>query len=234
MSGVVDLYLVYRVLRRLTTPFESWEAYKLGIIDAKGNILKKRRDLDRVAEREAFTLFDLMILNMKKALAVIPGGSTKVATYAAALWLIREFREDASEQQLTEAVNRYAGLPLLKEEEVLSEEVSVAERRRRAITMRRYRSKLKVARARAERRKAPDEKLKERARRHARDMLRQRFLQGRKYAELSPQEKVQVDRRLAKLPAAVFDRIAVKQLPRLRRDELQRVANLTGDAEVAH
>jgi hypothetical protein len=48
-----------------------------------------------------------MILNMKKALAVIPGGSTKVATYAAALWLLREFREDASEQQLTEAVRQY-------------------------------------------------------------------------------------------------------------------------------
>jgi hypothetical protein len=52
MSGPVDLYMTYRVLRRLTTPFESWEAFKLGIIDAKGNILKKRRDLDRIAERE--------------------------------------------------------------------------------------------------------------------------------------------------------------------------------------
>jgi hypothetical protein len=104
---VVDLYLVYRVLRRLTTPFTEWEAFKLGIIDAKGNILKKRRDLDRVAERQAFTLFDLMILNMKKALAIIPGGQTRVATYAAALWLLREFREDASEQQLLEAVRHY-------------------------------------------------------------------------------------------------------------------------------
>jgi hypothetical protein len=48
-----------------------------------------------------------MILNMKKALAIIPGGQTRVATYAAALWLLREFREDASEQQLLEAVRHY-------------------------------------------------------------------------------------------------------------------------------
>jgi hypothetical protein len=87
MSGAVDLYMTYRVLRRLTTPFIEWDAYRLGIIDGKGNVLKKRRDLTTIAEREAFNTFDLMIRNRKKALALIPGGSSKTATYAAALWL---------------------------------------------------------------------------------------------------------------------------------------------------
>lgn len=104
MSQTVDLYMTYRVLRRLTTPFTEWDAYRLGIIDKDGKVLKKRRDLTTSAEREAFTLFDLMILNMKKALALIPGGSSKTATYAAALWLIREFNEEATEKQLLEAV----------------------------------------------------------------------------------------------------------------------------------
>ena len=99
--------IVQTWLRRLTTPFIEWDAYRLGVIDGKGNVLKKRRDLTTIAEREAFTTFDLMICNMKKALALIPGGSSKTATYAAALWLIREFNEEASEQQLVEAVRHY-------------------------------------------------------------------------------------------------------------------------------
>ena len=61
-----DLFLVYQFIRRLATPFADWEAFKLGIIDENGNILKKRRDLLTIAERKAFGVYDVMVLNLNK------------------------------------------------------------------------------------------------------------------------------------------------------------------------
>ena len=82
MSTLVDLYVVYRILRKLTTPFINWPAYKTGVIDASGNILKKSKDRTNT-EDQSFNKFDLMILKLKKLLEKIPGGKTKFASYAA-------------------------------------------------------------------------------------------------------------------------------------------------------
>ena len=94
--NLVDIYLVYRILRRLTQPFTEWEAYKQGVIDDEGNILKKFNDRLTVQEKESFTKFDLLILKLKKLLGAIPLGKTKLASYAAALWFLKE------EKRLTE------------------------------------------------------------------------------------------------------------------------------------
>ena len=99
---VVDLFLVYNFIRKLVTPFEKWEANKLGIIDDKGNILIKRKAFTKRAQRQAFGIFDLMILNLKKVLAKVSGGSTKFASYAAALFLIKEFNHFSEDSLLTE------------------------------------------------------------------------------------------------------------------------------------
>jgi hypothetical protein len=101
----VDLYLVYQFLRRLTTPFEEWDAYKLGIIDKDGNILKKKDQRKTSAEKEAFRTFDIMILKLKKLLAKVPGGESKLASYAAALWLIREWNHFTDSSTLTEDIS---------------------------------------------------------------------------------------------------------------------------------
>ena len=37
MGRAIDLFVTYRFLRLLTTPFEDTDAFKLGIIDKKGN-----------------------------------------------------------------------------------------------------------------------------------------------------------------------------------------------------
>lgn len=102
---VVDLFLVYSFIRKLVTPFNKWEAYKLGIIDGKGNILIKRKDFTKKKQRTAFGIFDLMILNLKKVLAKVPGGSSQFASYAAALFLIREWQHFSNETLLTEDLN---------------------------------------------------------------------------------------------------------------------------------
>jgi len=89
-TGVVDIFLTYQFLKRLVQPFEKWPAYEEGIIDARGNVLKKRRDLKTKKEKDSWRLFDVMTANLKKLLEKLPGGRTKIATYAAALWLIKE------------------------------------------------------------------------------------------------------------------------------------------------
>ena len=69
LAGIGNIYFVYQFLKKLVTPFEKTEAFKLGIIDNKGKILKKRRELTTVAEKEAYNLSDTLIWNLKKILA---------------------------------------------------------------------------------------------------------------------------------------------------------------------
>lgn len=99
---VVDLFLVYQFIRRLATPFNKWEAYKQGIIDDKGKVLIKSKDFTKGSQRKAWGVFDRMIANIKKLLAKIPGGSSKFASYAAALFLIKEYKHFTDESLLNE------------------------------------------------------------------------------------------------------------------------------------
>lgn len=104
---VVDLFLVYQFLRRLATPFKDWDAYELGIIDERGNLLKKRKDLRLVKERDAFGIFDLMILKIKRLIEKAPGGQTRIASYAAALYLIKEDWQHMTEAELEATIEEY-------------------------------------------------------------------------------------------------------------------------------
>lgn len=114
---VVDLFLVYQFIRRLATPFTKWNAYKLGIIDDNGNNLIKSKDFTNSRQRKAWGVFDRMIANLKKLLAKVPGGSSRFATYAAALFLIKEYKaftdestltEDMSDEQLQESMELFS------------------------------------------------------------------------------------------------------------------------------
>lgn len=95
----VDLYTTYAFIKRLVTPFKQWKAYKLGIIDEKGNQLKKRLDLKTMDEREAFGYTDILALNLKKLLAKVPGGQSTLGTYAAALLLLKEYPKVQKEDE---------------------------------------------------------------------------------------------------------------------------------------
>jgi hypothetical protein len=102
---IVDLFLVYQFVRRLATPFNKWKAYDLGIIDEKGKVLIKRKDFTRAEQRNAWGIFDIMIANLKKLLAKVPGGSSRLASYAAALYLIKEWKHFSDESILTEDIS---------------------------------------------------------------------------------------------------------------------------------
>ena len=90
MTRFVDAIIVYRILRKLTTPFKDTEAYRQGIIDDKGRILKKFSDLNTTAERDAYTLLDRLVWRIKRIIERVPYENKSLASFAAALALIKE------------------------------------------------------------------------------------------------------------------------------------------------
>ena len=87
---LVDTLMVLEFIRRLTTPFNRTAAFKLGIIDAEGNLLKKPEEFTTRPEREAYSLFNRLVFNLKRLLEKLPLGKTRIASFAAALFLIKE------------------------------------------------------------------------------------------------------------------------------------------------
>ena len=90
-----NIFFVYQFIKRLVTPFENTDAYKLGIIDKDGKVLRKRSSLKTKEEKEAYTLSDTLVFNLKKVLGKVPGGKTKFGTFTAALFLMKEETKNA-------------------------------------------------------------------------------------------------------------------------------------------
>lgn len=93
MSRIVDNLVAYRVLSMLVTPFDQTKAYKLGIIDAKGKVLRKSTELKTDEERESYTYLHRLVFNLKRILIKLPGGDSKLKNIVAALFLIKECYE---------------------------------------------------------------------------------------------------------------------------------------------
>lgn len=90
MARLADLYLTYQFVTRLITPFDQWDAFKLGIISSEGKVLKKRKTLNTEEEKRAWGYFDIVAANVKKLITRLPGGDSKLMTYAATGLLMRE------------------------------------------------------------------------------------------------------------------------------------------------
>jgi len=88
--GFLDTYIVYRFIRMLTTPWDETDAFTLGIIDGSGHPQKDVDDLKTDKEKAAYTLFHRLVYNIKRLVEKLPGGKTKIGTYAAALFLLKE------------------------------------------------------------------------------------------------------------------------------------------------
>ena len=89
-SPAIDAFITFRFLKLLVTPFNKTEAFKFGIIDERGKVLKKYKTLERMEERRAYTILHRLVFNIKKLIEKVPGGKSRIATYAAALFLIKE------------------------------------------------------------------------------------------------------------------------------------------------
>lgn len=90
MGRFVDSLIAYRILTLLVTPFENTEAFRRGIIDAKGKELKKMSDLKSVEDRDAYTLLHRLVYRIKKIIEKVPIDNKKIVSLAAAYSLIKE------------------------------------------------------------------------------------------------------------------------------------------------
>ena len=113
MGRAIDLFVTYRFLKILTTPFNKQDAYKLGIIDKDGNRkmgkpipgikVSKPDPLKTSEEKAAYTILHKLIFNIKKLFNKVPGLKTKVGTYAAALYLLKDtFKESVDDPDVFE------------------------------------------------------------------------------------------------------------------------------------
>jgi hypothetical protein len=110
VGSALDAYFVYKFLRALTKAWTEMDAFKLGIIDASGNRLKKNSELSS-EEKNSATYFDRLVWNIKRLLEKIPGGKTKLMSYAAAAFLIKENSEEVKKALREEApINTVAGV----------------------------------------------------------------------------------------------------------------------------
>ena len=108
MGRAIDLFVTYRFIKLLVTPFEKTEAFKLGIIDEKGKRslepgTNKPTTLRTTEERNAFTVLHKLVFNIKKIFNKVPGLRTKLGTYAAALFLLKDtFKESVDDPDIFE------------------------------------------------------------------------------------------------------------------------------------
>ena len=103
VGGALNVFFIYKFLRILTQPFNETDAFKLGIIDENGKILKKHKKLKTQEEKDSYTLMHRLVWKLKRLMEKIPFGKSRLASYAAALWLIKESHKfNGTEEELQE------------------------------------------------------------------------------------------------------------------------------------
>lgn len=90
MSRLVDNLITLRMLRLFTVKYEETDAYRLGIINDKGEQLIKMRNFVRREQSDAYTLLHRLVFRLRGLIEKIPFVKSRLANYAAALILIRE------------------------------------------------------------------------------------------------------------------------------------------------
>ena len=107
MGRAIDLLITYRIIKLLVTPFEKQEAYKYGIIDKDGKVLRKTKDLKTAKEKDSYTVLHKFVFNLKRLINIIPGGKSKLGTYAAALGLLLKEQKDIKAIELERTLYKH-------------------------------------------------------------------------------------------------------------------------------
>jgi hypothetical protein len=126
-NRLVDLLITYRIVKLLSTPWEQQEAYKMGIIDKNGKVLKKANSLNTEAEKDAYTVLHRFIFNLKRLLSKAGLGSSLSSFAVALATIMKESEELRKHKSLIESsvisylkqINQYDNL--LKEVRIIKE-----------------------------------------------------------------------------------------------------------------
>ncbi len=114
MSRGIDLLITYRVVKLLVTPWQKTQAYKLGIIDDKGKVLRKFKTIKSGMEKKHYTILHRFVYNLRRILQKVGLGS-RLGNFAVALaLLIKEDRTYTQHKDIIEA----AVVTYLKEEKL--------------------------------------------------------------------------------------------------------------------
>jgi hypothetical protein len=101
-----DFFYAIRFLRLLTTKWENTNAFKLGIVDKNGKKLKKPQTSE---EKGAYNTFHKLVYNIKRLINKLPLGKSTLASYAAALFLIKE-HTGISDKKLLKVIRETSGV----------------------------------------------------------------------------------------------------------------------------
>ena len=133
MANLFDTFVAYKFIKLLSTPFDKTDAYKLGIIDADGNILKKRKSLINSKDKKAYpSNVYTLVWNLKKVLMKIPIVKSRVGQFASALYLLKE-ETGCDYDALLEVFSRYTGIN--KQDLVLTEQGKATEMQNKKIVL---------------------------------------------------------------------------------------------------
>ena len=111
MGRAIDLFVTYRFIKLLVTPFDKTPAFKLGIIDKDGarvmekTVSRGMQPTELIGDemRSAYTVLHKLVFNIKKIFQKVPGLRTKLGTYAAALFLLKDtFKESVDDPDMFE------------------------------------------------------------------------------------------------------------------------------------
>jgi|GEM_PF-1393818 len=120
--AIVDNAIAIRIVYLLQLPFTDFDAYELGVIDKDGNVLKPVSDMTD-KEKNSCTLLHRLIFRIKRLLAKLPGGDSRLKSLVASFLLMRECLENGNDDITEEKILQLSEL-LTDDEISLYEEIA--------------------------------------------------------------------------------------------------------------
>jgi len=192
----------------------------------KSNISKSDKDklgkLAALMRREEAELYEMKNVPTHKLKALVARGDSDSKGMSPAFGMqIKAARRELARRKnkVNEGIILNKGF---KEEVEINEVLTIQQRQKRKVLARRLKSKLARGRMIAKKKMAPPAKLKTRSQRKARDLIRKRFSAGKNYNNLSPAEKIMLDKRIESKQKLIA-KIAKRLLPKVRKAEAERL-----------
>jgi two-component SAPR family response regulator len=99
-NRAIDFLITYRIVKLLSTDFKDQEAFKFGIIDANGKVLRPSRTLNTQAELDSYTVLHRFVFNLKRILSKL-GLKSSLSNFGVALAFILKENKDLIQYKST-------------------------------------------------------------------------------------------------------------------------------------
>ena len=103
-----DIMTEYRFLQILGTPWKEMTAYKLGIVDSSGKILKSRKDLKEEKEKQAYPdVFFALCWNVKRLTEQVLSKKEDANAFIRSIWSLKSKYGGLSPMKYENMVENY-------------------------------------------------------------------------------------------------------------------------------